>query len=396
MSDIPDMPEAALGPPGTLVLAPDDMAIYVLNAGDGDALVLQFPEEGGRRAYAVVDSNDGTKTLSMLDTLQAAEAAATRSLAFVCATHPHLDHIRGLREVLRRFSGRVSEYWDSGFRYTSNTFFSLIEEVEAQRIRFVRPTSGYETFINGAKLTVLSPSIYLRNRYDSYGIDPNNGSVVIKVEYPAQTPISDVRRSEAEAAAAAGAPIPKARSAILGGDAQTDAWSKVLEDFPHLHKVDENWAKLIKAAGGRQPLLCDVLKVSHHASKHGVNLELVERMGDSSGSGISQGPKYMINSCGENSTHGFPHAVAQEIMREVRFPTSKASNSPPASRPVRDLDHDLGILYTPQQVVDAAGNRSAAGSVAVVLHRDASPVDVYRLGDRREEPVFLAKARRVT
>jgi beta-lactamase superfamily II metal-dependent hydrolase len=377
-----DIPASALGPAVPFAPLPDDLVLYILNVGDGDSMVLQFPDEGNGRAYAVVDSNAGNKTVSLLDTLGAT------SLAFVCGTHPHVDHIRGLREVLRHLPGRVGEYWDSGFRFTSATFHKLITEVSGQRIQFVRPTSGYETFINGVRLTVLSPSIALRNRYDSYGVDVNNASVVLKVEYPSQPPISDVRLPGTPSPGPE-APAPRTRTAILGGDAQTDAWSKVLEEFPHLDRSEENWARLINARTGRQPLLCDVLKVSHHASKHGINLELVERMGDASGGGITSGPRYLLNSCGLDSTHGFPHAVAQEIMREVRQPIAR-------SGAVRKLDHELGIHYTAQLTAPAgSGPKTPAGSIAVVFHKDASTPDLYRLGDAESKPVTLDQARRV-
>ncbi len=380
MSVTPELPASALKAAAALAPAADDLAIYVLNVGDGDAIVIQFPDSGSGRAFAVVDSNDGAKTLSILSALGAT------ALNFVCATHPHLDHLRGLRQVLRKFTGKVGEYWDSGFRFTSKTFFDVVTEVAAQPVRFVRPTSGYETFVNGARITVLSPSIALRNRYDSYGIDANNASIVLKIEYPSQAPLADVRLPDAPPPD--DAPIPKSRTVILGGDAQTDAWSRVVEEFPHLDKSEENWARLINARKGRQPLLCDVLKVSHHCSKHGINLELVERMGDSSGEGSTTGPRWLINSCGANSTYGFPHSVAQEIMREVRQPIAKSGNA-------RSADHLLGIHYT-SQMVDTGGVKSAAGSVAIILHKDASSPDIYRLGDSENGPVSLAAARKVT
>jgi hypothetical protein len=216
-------------------------------------------------------------------------------------------------------------------------------------------------------------------------VDVNNASIVVKVEYPSQGPVADARRTGAAAEPVAADLKP--RSVILGGDAQTDAWSKVLEEFPHLDRSEENWARLIKARTGRQPLFCDVLKVSHHASKHGINLELVERMGDASGDGRTQGPKYLVNSCSSHSTHGFPHAVAVEIMREVRQPVAKSGAA-------RKRDHELGIYYTAQSLSDA-GQLSAAGSVAIVLHENGSSPDLYRFCDREEEPVDFAKARRV-
>lgn len=367
-------PEAPLSPPS------DALVVYVLNVGDGDAIVLQFPDDGRGHAYGIVDSNDGAKTLELLQTrLQATK------LRFVCATHPHIDHVRGIEKLLKAYDGQVEEFWDSGFRYTSRTYNGIVKEIERQGIQLFRPTSGFETFIGGTHVTVLSPSIMLRNRYDTYGVDPNNASIVLRLEYPYQAPSTEFP------AAAAGGPTepPRTRSIILGGDAQTDAWSRVLEEFPHLDKDPANWARQISVRQGRQPLACDVLKVSHHCSKHGVNLELVERMGDTSGAGPSFGPRYLLISCadGEASQHGFPHLVAQEILREARDPQGRSGGP-------HQPDDDLGIHYTAQRI-EGTDPPLPAGSIAAVFTRDGKPPTLYRLCDDAGENVDLAKARRV-
>jgi beta-lactamase superfamily II metal-dependent hydrolase len=359
------------------------LIVYVLNVGDGDAIVVQFPKLNGTRAYAVLDAFDGAKTLGLLADLGAA------TLRFLCATHPHLDHIKGIPDVLDHFgaagAGTVNEFWDSGFRFTSVTYRRIIEMVAGDPgMRFVRPTSGYETRIGGATVTVLSPSIHLRNRYDTHGVDVNNASIVVRIDYPARSFVDDVIGHVGDPQAGE----PKTRSIILGGDAQTDAWSKVLEEFPHFHKDPENFGQQIQARTRRQPLVCDAFKVSHHASKHGINLELIERMGDVSGTGQPRGPRFLISSCadGSQSGYGFPHGVVQEIMREVRFPTASSGKPRPG-------DDDLGIHFTSQRIDDPQ-QAGPAGSVAVVLYDDGSPPDLYRFGDDQDQPVDLTNARK--
>jgi beta-lactamase superfamily II metal-dependent hydrolase len=382
------LPDTRLAPAAPLALADDDLALFVLNVGDGDALVLRFPFEGqpGGPSYGVIDSFDGVKTIALLDALGAGP------IRFMCATHPHFDHISGLKKVLVRFQGTVSEFWDSGFRYTSATYRTLLEEVirQAPALRLVRPTSGYEYFQGDARLTVLSPSISLRNRYDTYGVDVNNASMIIRIVYPVEAPSSEYPKTEG------GKPPPAkpARTLILGGDAQTDAWGQVVQEFPHLDKDPKNWVRQIGAGTGAQPLACDFFKVSHHGSKRGVNLELVERLGDKSGGvGPSSGPRWMAvsSSTDEGSGYGFPHAVTQELLREVRDPKATGTGD---HRP----DDELGIHYTSQRVSPEppgeAGSLGPAGSMAYVVHGDGS-ADMYRFGDGVDDPVTLATARRV-
>jgi beta-lactamase superfamily II metal-dependent hydrolase len=374
--------EALLGPATQLSPRPDELALFVLNVGDGDGIVLRLPDDDGGESYAVIDAYSGKKTVGLLDALGA------RDLRFVCATHPHIDHIAGLGAVLKRFDGCVRAFWDAGFRHTSVTYGALMEEVERQRIALLRPTSGFETYVGKTRISVLSPSIYLRNRYDTYGVDANNASIVLRIAYPERPPNEDYP-AEDEAEASLAAPSPPTRTLILGGDAQTDAWGRVFDEFPHFVNDQENWARAIRVRTGRQPLACDFFKVSHHGSKHGVNLELIERLGDRSGSGTSKGPSVLVTSSatGKASGDGFPHRVAQELLREVREPLAKIGTD------THQPDGALGIHHTAQELAPPGGG--SAGSVAFVVAHDGA-MRLYRFGDDVGEPVDLTRARPVT
>jgi beta-lactamase superfamily II metal-dependent hydrolase len=237
---------------------------------------------GGERKFAVVDCCSSAKTLDYLQKLDATK------LEFVCATHPHYDHIAGIPKLLSTYKGKIREYWDSGFRHTSLTAERIVELIEQDPdIRFMRVTSGMERMINGVNVSVLAPSIWLRNRYDTYGIDINNASVLLKLEYKAP-----------------GSSTPSV--IVLGGDAQYPSWSKVLEEYPHFVKT-ENPQQKIQATSSFNPLNCQVLKVSHHGSKHGTALECIEVLD----------PEYAIVSCSGSSTYGFPHEIALLSIKEM-------------------------------------------------------------------------------
>jgi beta-lactamase superfamily II metal-dependent hydrolase len=377
-----------------LVRAPGDLVVYVLNVGDGDAIVIEFPQDAaGNRVHAVVDAFMGGKVRDFLRN----ELGATH-LRFVCATHPHWDHIRGLPQVLTEFAGEIDAFWDSGFRYASTSYRAIIEQVgteaAAGRMSFIRPTSGFEIEVSGVRVTVLSPSIALRNRYDTYGVDVNNASVVIRLEYPIlPTKLAYPNTDDKDKPIPEPIPATRTRSMILGGDAQTDAWSRIVEEFPHLVADPQNWARKIGAQTGRQPLACDAFKVSHHASKNGVNLELIDRMGEHETAGLApNGPAWLLTSCatGASSNHGFPHDVTQEIIREVREPLARKRKNDPTLAHV--TDENLGILYTSSSVANT-NPPTPAGSMAVVFDSAGNAPVVHRLMDATGAVPRLANAR---
>ncbi len=264
-----------------MAVKPESLCVHVLNVGDGDNIIIQFPEVDGQRKYAVVDCYSSKKMLDYLDKL------GVNELEFVCATHPHYDHIRGIPTLLATYKGRIREFWDSGFRHTSLTHEKIIDAAQDDPdIRFSRVTSGMEKIFNNVKVSVLAPSIYLRNRYDCYGVNINNASIVLKLEYKSPNVVNP-------------------SVIILGGDAQFLSWSKVLEEYPNYVKTD-NPDQLITVERSFNPLNCHVLKVSHHGSKHGTTLECVETLD----------PEYAIVSCSGSSSYGFPHEIAMLSLEE--------------------------------------------------------------------------------
>ena len=158
------------------------LSLVVLNVGDGDAIIIRFPFKYGEKACAVVDCYNADKTIAAL------KALGTETIPFICATHPHSDHTMGLAKLIRlclQEGMHIDQFWDSGFRHVSKTHYDLIQLLrEEPNIKVVYPASGYETVINRVRIQVLSPSIVLKNRHDTFGTNINNASIVLKLEYP--------------------------------------------------------------------------------------------------------------------------------------------------------------------------------------------------------------------
>lgn len=357
---------------GELAGRPEALALFVLNVGDGDAQVVLLPTDpvAGHRRLVVVDAATA-KPLSLVRTLTAEGLlpGTAADVALVVATHPHQDHIGGMAKVLAGLGDRVAEFWDPGYFHPIGAFHRMMAEVEQRTdLLYSHPASGSSRWVGRTGITVLSPSIHLRNRFDTYGVEINDSSLSLRLQHPAARVVTrDVEGNVVDKQASS-------VSLVLGGDAQTLSWSYVLTDFPFLVKSNSASSAAIAAATGDLDLLrADVFKVSHHASKRGVNLELLERIS----------PRVAVVSCAANSPrYHFPHDLAQDILREARDPKAGSGGRR------QDEDWQLRIYYTADRDTDDR----ALGSVVTVLEERRDP-QVWRLGDTPGRAVSTAVLR---
>jgi len=284
------------------------LAVIVLNVGDGDAIIIKFPDQNGKKACAVVDCYNSKKTIAALEVLK------PDIIHFICATHPHSDHILGMRALLQWCIDKdlaPKQFWDSGFRHVSKTHYDIIKLLQkhSDKIDVIYPTSGYKTTINKVSVKVLSPSINLKNRYDTFGTNINNASIVLKLEYPpkdiAPYYLSSKEASEEDLAENERL---KQNTIILGGDAQFDAWARITDEFPELQRTQNRGQMINSDVIKHRPLRCQVLKVPHHMSKHGISLEVLETLM----------PRYSIASCANKSEYKFPHELTVMAAKDIR------------------------------------------------------------------------------
>ena len=290
------------------------------------------------------------------------------TLAIVVATHPHADHISGMAKFLANHEGLIREFWEPGYYLATPTYFTMMDALAGMPgIAHSQPASGTNRFVDQVKVTVLAPAVSLKNRYDSYGIDPNNSSIALRVDFPARRYYRHEEDGSIEK-------LPKGASLILGADAQTLSWSHVMIDFPSLGSSDSAVAKALRKARGVEPLRANVFKIPHHCSKHGLNLELIEEIKPD----IS-----LISSVREKGSYNFPHVVSLEALREGVEPTAQKGTT-------HKDDCDLGIHFTSGRD-DAEAD---LGTIALVLGPTGRSRVVWRFGDTSTQDIDLGTARR--
>ena len=80
------------------------------------------------------------------------------------------------------------------------------------------------------RVTVVAPGVGLRTRFDTYGVQVNDASIVLMVEYPAQRvyvepdPANTGRVDR-------GMTRPRSWRLLLGADAQFTSWAQSAVDF---------------------------------------------------------------------------------------------------------------------------------------------------------------------
>ncbi|MEM7393897.1 MAG: hypothetical protein AAF492_16280, partial [Verrucomicrobiota bacterium] len=155
---------------------------------------------------------------------------------------------------------------------------------------FARLSSGSEFEFGEVRISILAPSIDLRNRFDTFGIGKNDASIVMKVQY-------------------------RDAFIILAGDAEFASWGKITEEFPRTSLINFSGdaLELSERDESTEQLNCQVLKVSHHGSKHGSTLEYLERLT----------PGHVVIPAGSASWYGkhikkwknkFPHPLTTHIL----------------------------------------------------------------------------------
>jgi glyoxylase-like metal-dependent hydrolase (beta-lactamase superfamily II) len=160
-------------PPGGFVNAikPDDLVYFCCNVGDADAQVVLLPTGAdGIRRLIIVDIGVSDKVPHLLDDLETHGLVSFQdeeemTIALVIATHPHNDHIAGMAQFLQKYGPHVAEFWDPGFFHTSASYAQMLQQIQRlPKLVYSQPTSGLRRFFPPVALTVLSPSIHLRNR----------------------------------------------------------------------------------------------------------------------------------------------------------------------------------------------------------------------------------------
>lgn len=291
----------------------DNLIIHFVNVNHGDAIIIEFPDESStnKARFGVIDFGAKKKNdrgsvrdylMKLINVRMADNQISDYVIEFACCTHPHNDHYGGLSRFMKVFSdatnpenNKINAFWDCGFRTNASDYNEILDGILAnQHIQFLRLGSGSEFKFGAVRISVLAPSVDLRNRFDTFGIDKNDASIVLKIQF-------------------------QNSFIILAADAEFASWGKTTEEFPRREEIDFftdalGFAERHETA---DQLKCDLLKLSHHGSMHGTSLEYLERINPNR-IVITAGSKDWYETECSNWAGMFPHPLISETLKVLK------------------------------------------------------------------------------
>jgi len=105
------------------------LTIHVIGAGKGESIILEMPD----RKWGVVDcyaSSVTDKTTNQ--TLSFLQRKNVEGLEFLCLTHPHEDHYRGMVHLIKQFNGNILRFW----RFTPRPLAQVVAYIQAAAMEY--------------------------------------------------------------------------------------------------------------------------------------------------------------------------------------------------------------------------------------------------------------------
>lgn len=239
-----------------VVLRPDDKtkmaSVTMLDVGQGDSFLIQ--SANGKQMLI-----DGGKDATVLSELSKAMPWGDKSIDIVLATHPDMDHVGGLDEVLKRY--KVDMFLTSEVGGETDEYKNLLALVNKKNIPayFVR---------QGMKFDLSSTDYFLvlfPDR-DVKGWETNTGSVVGKF-------------------------VSGQRSILFTGDSPAPIEQYLAATIP-------------------SDLDVDILKLGHHGSRTSTTAAYLK----------AATPSLALISAGKNNSYGHPHKEVLDLLKQFKVP----------------------------------------------------------------------------
>lgn len=229
------------------------LSVYALDVGQGDSLLIVTPE----KKVILIDSGpnkSGERVVAFL------REKGLSNIDLLVASHPHADHIGGVRDVLNAIP--VKNFLDSGQEHPTATYTKMLETVKEKVGKLTIAKAGQKFNLdNGITISVLGPRLpWLTN---VSGSEINANSVILRLDYGKF-------------------------SMLFTGDSEDETEARLIEDGANLKAT--------------------VLKVAHHGSRYASKDNFLRRVQ----------PEAAVVSCGMDNDYGHPNQSTLDRLRALK------------------------------------------------------------------------------
>lgn len=144
------------------------LKVHYLDVGQGDSIFIELPN-GENALIDAGEAREGSKVVNYLKSLQVTK------IDYLFATHPHSDHIGGLKTVIENYE--IGKIYMPKVTANTNVYLKLLEAIESKGLKITAAHAGMNIIDNeDLHLDILAP---VSSNYD----DLNNYSIVLKLTY---------------------------------------------------------------------------------------------------------------------------------------------------------------------------------------------------------------------
>lgn len=211
----------------------EPLEVHFIDVGQGDAILITCAGES-----MLIDGGNEYKGTTVQLYLHKHNID---SLKYLVASHPDADHIGGLDVIVTKYDIESETVWIPNIVRDTKAYLELVDAIEYRSYKMKLPEKEFEYSLGDAKISFAYAT--------DESLDDNDKSLVVKVEHGE-------------------------KSFLFTGDISDAVEASLAEEYN---------------------LAADVLKVSHHGSKHSTSHEFIDLVK----------PAYAVFSVGENS-YGHP------------------------------------------------------------------------------------------